>query len=648
MQENQDTTTTDDLDSPATETTAASDLEDTVAEDTAEEPAGEEAPLERRHIELAGVKPEVAALGINTFDDLPLHARIREAVAKIGWQEPTPVQKLCLPYTLRGRHVAGFAQTGTGKTAVFLLTIVNRLLTNPAPAGEGRSPRAIVIAPTRELAMQIEQDAEVMFQEAGLSAIAVFGGIDYDKQAKRLKEGVDVIFATPGRLKDYVQKKWVRLDQVEVFVCDEADRMFDMGFIEDVEFFLERIPENAQRLLFSATTNEQVKELAFEYLETPEYISVNPEVITPERIEQHGIHCHATQKLRVMLGLMREHNPECSLIFTNTKLTAEWLHFKLTHNGIEADLITGDLPQSKRIRLIHRIKEGKLKALIATDVASRGLHISRVTHVYNFDLPDEAANYVHRIGRTARAGARGFAYSLVCDDYGQNLAAINDMLGDAAVQTEWPKEEYMSIEDAAGNPFQERYDRVSRERQERASYGARNDRSGSGSGRRDRPDRPDRADRGGPTSRGPRNDRSGRGGPDEHLERQGAHAEGQMPAAGNDAPRKKRRRRRGKGRGGEGGASQGEGMSGQGQQQQGRQNSGRPGDGRGGSGRPGAEGRRDQQRGPRQGRPQESQHGRRGQQPLSASASKIGTPETKSFGGMIKKLVKTIFGIGGK
>jgi ATP-dependent RNA helicase RhlB len=419
-------------------------------------------------IPLYGIKPEDAAQGIDTFLDLPLHEKVRDAVRKIGWAAPTPVQKLCLPYTLRGRHVAGFAQTGTGKTAVFLLTICNQILSqrdlksageSSAPAdGESARVQAVVLAPTRELALQIEQDAEVMLREAGLVAISVIGGIDYDKQVKKLKEGVDIVFATPGRLKDYVQKKYVDLSHVQVFVCDEADRMFDMGFIEDVEFFLEKIPEESQKLLFSATTNDQVKELAFEYLETPEYISVNPEELTPEKIEQKAYHCHATQKLRVMLGMLKDHQPECSIIFTNTKLTAEWLHFKLEKNGIEADLITGDLPQKKRIRLIQRIKDGKLKALIATDVASRGLHISRITHVYNFDLPEDPANYVHRIGRTARAGAKGHAYSLVCDDYGHNLNGINSLLsGHFTLESVWPPDSYLEIVDIAGNPFADRY-----------------------------------------------------------------------------------------------------------------------------------------------------------------------------------------------
>ena len=233
--------------------------------------------------------------------------------------------------------------------------------------------------------------------------------------------------------------------------------MFDMGFIDDVEFFLSKLPEDVQKLLFSATTNAEVKELAFEYLDKPAYISVNPETLTPENIEQHAVIVDAPNKLKVMLGMLREHNPECCIIFTNTKLTAEWLHFKLSRNGIDVDLITGDLPQSKRIQLIHKIKDGKVKALIATDVASRGLHISRITHVYNFDLPQEPANYVHRIGRTARAGAKGSSFSLVCDDYGENLAGIKELLGEQfPVKAKWYDLAFDSIVDASGNPFEER------------------------------------------------------------------------------------------------------------------------------------------------------------------------------------------------
>ena len=556
----------------------------------------------RAHIPLKDTRPEDIALGINSFDDLPLNPRIREGVAKVGWANPTPVQKMCLPYTLRGRDVAGFAQTGTGKTAVFLITIMNKLLAAQAAdsenaaavTGVGRSPRAVVLAPTRELAMQIEQDAQPLFEHVGLASIAVFGGIDYDKQARRLKEGVDVIFATPGRLMDYIKKGMVDLGQVQAFVCDEADRMFDMGFIEDVEFFLERIPQSAQRLLFSATTNEQVKELAFEYLETPEYVSVNPETLTPEKIELHAIHCHATDKLKVILGLLRDHQPECAIVFTNTKLTAEWLHFKLVNNGIEADLITGDLPQSKRIRLIQRIKEGKLKALIATDVASRGLHISRVTHVYNFDLPDDAANYVHRVGRTARAGARGCAYSLVCDDYGQNLAAINDLLGpQVAMTTTWPDDRYMTCEDKSGNPFADRYQR--------------RDRGG---------DRPERA---GAESGPPRGPRDGRGRP------QAQDGAGEPPH---------------RGRGRQQGQEDGDSRRHRGPRDRGEPAAGRDGSGRGPGGGQGRGGR-DQGRQRDHSGPQRPPRSRQGE---GVSLQ----PAPKPAGGLISRILRALFGWGRK
>lgn len=453
-----------------------------------------------------------------TFEEADLHPQLLEAIKAIGWKAPTPVQSLCLPHTLRGREVAGFAQTGTGKTGVFLITVSDRLLKNPDLRNNSNDtqvsyPASLVLVPTRELAMQIHSDGEGFLGGLGIRSLAVFGGVDYEKQARTLQEGkVDVIIATPGRLKDFVQKKIVSLSKCSLFVCDEVDRMFDMGFIEDVEYFLERLSDTTQKLLFSATTNPEVKELAFEYLNHPEYISVNPETITPDTIEQHAVIVEAKNKLKVMLGMLRDHNPECSIIFTNTKLTADWVHFKLSGNGIDCDLITGDLPQRKRINLIQRIKQGKVRALIATDVASRGLHISRVSHVYNFDLPDEPANYVHRIGRTARAGAKGSSYALVCEDYGQNLAPINQLLGESiALKSEWFPESYLTIEDKAGNP----YAAALKARDEGRSGGegrdqgrsSRNDRSGGSSGRFDKA-RNDGKDRG----RGPRD--QGRSGGD--------------------------------------------------------------------------------------------------------------------------------------
>lgn len=397
---------------------------------------------------------EEGELELSSFEEMELEPSVLDAIKKMGWTAPTPVQAKCLPYTIPGRDVAGFAQTGTGKTGVFLISIANEITKIKKGELKSKAPLAIILVPTRELAVQIHSDAEDLFKATNIKSIAVYGGVDYEKQANAIKNGVDVIVATPGRLKDYKQKKILRLDQCLQFVCDEADRMFDMGFIEDVEFFLRHLAEETQKLLFSATTNEQVKELAFEYLEEPQYISVNPEVMTPERIEQFGIICESTEKLSVLLGLIKEHSPKCSIIFTNTKLVAEWVHYKLVNNGIEADLITGDLPQRKRISLIERIKKGEVKALIATDVASRGLHISDITHVYNFDLPGEAANYVHRIGRTARAGATGSAYSLICEDYGQNLQDIRGYLGPQIdIDVQVASEELVNVEDKALNPY---------------------------------------------------------------------------------------------------------------------------------------------------------------------------------------------------
>ena len=406
---------------------------------------------------------------LQTFSDAELNPALSEAIASLGWTAPTPVQSLCLPYTLKKRDVAGFAQTGTGKTGVFLITVAQQILSarettaqtpdSPSASNDQRvsKPFSVVLCPTRELAMQIDADAQPIFNKLGIRSLAVLGGMDYEKQAQELRNFVDVVFATPGRIKDFLQKKIVSLEKCKIFVCDEADRMFDMGFIDDVVYFLDRLPENTQKLLFSATTNDQVKELAFEYLNNPEYISVNPESLTPENIDQHAVIVEARHKLKVMLGMLQDHKPECSIIFTNTKLTADWLHYKLSNNGIDADLITGDLPQKKRVDLIHRIKAGKVKALIATDVASRGLHISRVTHVYNFDLPDDPANYVHRIGRTARAGAKGFSYSIVCEDYGDNLVKINELLGEKyQVAAKWFPEGYLSIVDKAENPYKNR------------------------------------------------------------------------------------------------------------------------------------------------------------------------------------------------
>lgn len=391
-----------------------------------------------------------------SFAELKLHEDLAKQLATVGWTEPTDIQGLCLPYTLRGKDVAGFAQTGTGKTGVFLITTAQKLL-KLQKTSESKNGQAIILAPTRELAIQIEEECKSLFKNLPLTSLAVYGGIDYEKQAKSLQSKPNIIVATPGRLKDYTQQKKIMLNKADLFVCDEVDRMFDMGFIDDVEFFLDRVPEDCQKLFFSATTNDNVKELCFEYLNDPEYISVSPDEITPDRITQKAILCETTQKLKVFMGLLREHNPSRAIIFTNTKLTASWLDYKLRGNGFDVETITGDLAQRKRISLIRKIKKGEIKLLIATDVASRGLHIADVSHVYNFDLPGEAANYVHRIGRTARAGEVGVAYSLVCEEYAPNLLAINELLGESRPECTWFPTAYLDITDKSGDPFKDNF-----------------------------------------------------------------------------------------------------------------------------------------------------------------------------------------------
>ncbi len=508
---------------------AANPVNDEEVPETGALPPVETPDITIDHIPLSVIEPTLPALPedddeeealvvvdeqffpVETFEELALAEELITAVRKLNWEKPTLIQGLCLPQTIQGQDLAGFAQTGTGKTGVFLITIAHQLLKLREAGGENSPlPKALILAPTRELALQISADAETLFNQLNISCMAVFGGVDYDKQAQRIKQGVDVIVATPGRLKDYYQKKVFSTKDCCLFICDEADRMLDMGFIEDVEFFLSKLSPETQKLLFSATTNDKVKELAFEYLENPKYISANPEVITPERIEQHAVICDSTQKLQVMLGMLRDHQPVCSVVFANTKIVAEWLQYKLSGNGIECDLITGDLPQKKRIALIQKIKEGKVKALIATDVASRGLHISGITHVYNFDLPDEAANYVHRIGRTARAGASGSAYSLVCEDYGHNLIEIEKYLGEnVKIKTEWFPESYLQIEDKAGNPYKDPEFKGSRmnDKEERRD-GRRGDRS-------KRPERGGQKPKAGASAQGerPKQDRKPSGGP---------------------------------------------------------------------------------------------------------------------------------------
>ncbi len=387
-----------------------------------------------------------------TFEEAGVVPEIMEQLRRIQWTAPTPIQARTLPHSLRGRDIAGFAQTGSGKTGAFAITLANFYL-NAKAKDIPLTTFGLVITPTRELAMQIGDELTLLFAPLGLKNVVTVGGMDWDEQYKELQKTPAVIVATPGRLKDFISKDAFRFEDIQIFVCDEVDRMCDMGFIQDLELFLDKLAPTSQKLLFSATSSDAVDEVIFEYLNEPEYVSLNHEEITPERIEQHALMCEAPEKIKVLLYLLRQTQGQRSVVFTNTRLTAAWLHYKLRANQIPADIITGDLPQNKRVRLIKNLKAGNTNILIATDVASRGLHIPGITHVYNFDLPDEPSSYIHRIGRTARAGAQGKAYSLICDCYGENFVGIQELLGKSCPKPAWIANEWLQTPDHAGNPF---------------------------------------------------------------------------------------------------------------------------------------------------------------------------------------------------
>jgi ATP-dependent RNA helicase RhlB len=363
------------------------------------------------------------------FEELHIPEKVLKGIRAAGFTECTPVQALTLPEALRGRDIAAQAQTGTGKTAAFLIAVFSRMLTLPSP-GQGPSPRVLIIAPTRELVLQIEAEAKLLGGNTGFRITPVFGGIDYQKQREEVAKGVDVIIGTPGRLIDYLKQKVYNLRKTQLLVIDEADRLFDMGFISDLRFLLRRMsPYNKrQSMLFSATLSNRVLELCYEHMNNPERFSVTPENVTVEQIEQEIYHVGMSEKFSLLLGILRREPGGRYLIFCNTRAAAERLEGLLKANGFASAVITGDLPQQKRMKVLSRFKDGTLPILVATDVASRGLHIEAVTHVINYDLPQDPEDYVHRIGRTARAGAAGRAISLACEEYVRSLPDIEDYI----------------------------------------------------------------------------------------------------------------------------------------------------------------------------------------------------------------------------
>jgi len=366
------------------------------------------------------------------FSEFDLAAELQAGITDAGYEFCTPIQAKTLPLLLEQKDIAGQAQTGTGKTVAFLVAAMNLLLTHPASEQRRQNqPRALILAPTRELAVQIFNDAEKLNGHTNLKLGVVYGGANYDKQRQQLTEGVDILIGTPGRLIDYFKQKVFDLKALQVLVLDEADRMFDLGFISDIRYLMRRMPHPEKRLnmLFSATMSHRVMELAYEHMNNPSVQAVEAESVTADRVEQVVYYTANNEKIPLLLGLFQEIKPERAIIFVNTKRAAEQVWGYLEGNGIKAGLLSGDIPQKKRLRLLEQFQQGELPALVATDVAARGLHVPKISHVFNFDLPQNAEDYVHRIGRTARAGATGVAISFACEDYSFYLPEIEEYIG---------------------------------------------------------------------------------------------------------------------------------------------------------------------------------------------------------------------------
>ena len=366
------------------------------------------------------------------FTDLPLQEKLHKALDFINFTQCTPIQAESLPLMLAGKDVAGQAQTGTGKTAAYLLTILQHLSKQHDHEVRKQAPlRALIISPTRELAIQIYNDACLLNKFTDFRLGLVYGGIDYDKQRKMLQEGVDILVGTPGRLIDYFKQKVFSLSKLQIVVLDEADRMFDLGFIRDVRYLLRRMPkpDKRQSMLFSATLSWRVTELAYEHMNNPVLIRINPDQITAQNIRQTGYHVASEEKVSLLLGLLQRIDPKRTIVFVNTKRTAEKIWGYLEAHGYRSAILSSDVPQGKRQKLFQEFSSGILPILVATDLASRGLHIPDISHIFNYDMPQNAEDYVHRIGRTARAGASGDAVSLICDEYVYSLHEIEEFIG---------------------------------------------------------------------------------------------------------------------------------------------------------------------------------------------------------------------------
>lgn len=363
------------------------------------------------------------------FSSFNLPEKVLQGIEETGFSHCTPIQAESLSIILKGKDIAGQAQTGTGKTAAFLLgTYAHLFATSTSEERKPNQPRCIMLAPTRELAVQIYKDAEKLGKYTGFKHVAVYGGTGYETQKNALEEGVDILIGTPGRIIDYFKQGIFNLKQVQVLVLDEADRMFDLGFIKDIRYLLRRMPHPEKRLnmLFSATLSHRVNELAYEHMNNPQQVIIQSEKVTADRIKESLYYPAMEEKIPLLLGIINSKQQERIVVFINTKREAERIDSYFRGNDINGAVLSGDVPQKKRLRLLEEFKSGKLKVLVATDVAARGLHIDDVNLVINYDLPQDAEDYVHRIGRTGRAGASGEAISFACEEYVFSLPDIEE------------------------------------------------------------------------------------------------------------------------------------------------------------------------------------------------------------------------------
>jgi len=361
------------------------------------------------------------------FNELNLEPRLLRGIADRGYKQMTDVQEKTMTKTLKGMDVAVQSQTGTGKTAAFLITLLERMLHDRAIKGK----KALIIVPTRELAVQIEKEARLLNYHLGFAIKSFYGGVGYASQLALLKKGVDIVIGTPGRLLDLSQRGQLRLRDIRILVIDEADRLFDMGFLPDIKKILRSMPPRnvRQNMLFSATLNCISRKIAAEHMNHPVFIEITPEQLTVDTISQELYHVKSHIKMNLMLGILKAQAPQNALIFTNMRHSASRLAKRLKLNGFRSQHLTGDLRQTQRLKIIDDFMAGKFAFLVATDVAARGLHIDDLDMVINYDLPQDRENYVHRIGRTARAGNSGKAISLASEGTAEHLEAIESFIG---------------------------------------------------------------------------------------------------------------------------------------------------------------------------------------------------------------------------